>query len=70
MSIRDEHEMIVDSKPCAYDLHFTDEGDEYAHMKPYHKIIAKLADEEAKKKGCERLFQPIILNLSTLSLWK
>lgn len=55
MSIRNEHEMIVDRKPCAYDLHFTDEEDEYAHMKPYHKIIAKLADEEAKKERLRKI---------------
>lgn len=55
MSIRDEHEAIVDRKPCAYDLHFTDEEDEYAHMKPYHKIIAKLADEEAKKERLRKI---------------
>ncbi|HBZ8817614.1 hypothetical protein BEH75_06710 [Citrobacter freundii] len=53
--IRDEHEMIIDRKPCAYDLHFTDEGDEYKHMHPYHKMIAKLADEEAKKERLRKI---------------
>ncbi|EFE1929071.1 hypothetical protein R5U39_003801 [Escherichia coli] len=59
MSIRNEHEMIIDNKPLAirnlnsitYD--YDDDKDSWMH--PFQKLSKKLADEEARKERLRKI---------------
>ncbi len=71
MSIRNEHEMIIDNKPLAirnlnsitYD--YDDDKDSWMH--PFQKLSKKLADEEARKERLRKIVPSITSNMLTLN---